>query len=123
MNKQIEEMAKAIFETGEAIEEIDLRCACLHGADSDSETKFMRIARHLYRSGYRKANDVAREIFAEIAKFIFSEIPNELTPIYKKELNYRDGVISGKREAFFEVLNHLDKELRKKYEREGADDA
>jgi ribosomal protein S27AE len=57
MNKHIEEMAKAIFKTGEAIEGIDLVYASLHGADADSETKFMRIARHLYRNGYRKSTD------------------------------------------------------------------
>lgn len=122
MNKQIEkikEMARAIYETGEAVEEIDLRYACLHGADSDSETKFMRIARHLHNNDYRKSTDVAREIFEEIVKFIFSEIPDELMPIYKAEKDFRDGVISGKREAFFKVLAHLDNHLRKKYESEG----
>ena len=61
MNKQIEEMARAIFETGEAIEEIDLRYACLHGADNDNETKFMRIARHLYLCDYRKVSQEGAE--------------------------------------------------------------
>ena len=64
--------------------------------------------------------DVAREIFADIAKFIFSEIPNELMPIYK-ERDFSDGIILGKRDAFFKVLNHFDNHIRKKYESEGAE--
>lgn len=104
MDKQTEEikaMAKAIFETGEAIEGIDLVYASLHGADSDSETKFMRIAKHLYCNDYRKASDVAREIFAEIKQYFIVKNLGLLNATYTKD--------------FF-------RELQKKYEREEAND-
>ena len=68
--KQIEEikqLARDIFEPREAIDGIDLAFAAVHGADRD-DTHFMRIATHLYGKSYRKASDVAREIFAEIEK-------------------------------------------------------
>ena len=104
MNKQIEEikeMARAIYETGEAVEEIDLRYACLHGADSDSETKFMRIARHLYHNDYRKSTDVAREIFAEIDKLVYRLL---------NDVRYIAG------DLVWDI-----NELKKKYESEGAE--
>ena len=68
--KQIEEikqLARDIFERGTALDGIDFVHAAVNGADDDPESHFMRIARHLYvTKGYRKASDVAREIFAEI---------------------------------------------------------
>lgn len=67
--KQIEEikqLARDIFERGTALDGIDFVHAAVNGADRD-DTHFMRIARHLYcNKGYRKASEVAREIFAEI---------------------------------------------------------
>ena len=113
MNKQIEEikeMARAIFETGEAIEEIDLRYACLHGADSDSETKFMRIARHLYHNDYRKSTDVAREIFAEIEDAL------DNLDTYGCTEEGCDACVT------FEDVRRLLERLKKKHESEGADD-
>ena len=65
--KQIEEikqLARDIFERGTALDGIDFVHAAVNGADDDPESHFMRIARHLYvTKGYRKASDVAREIF------------------------------------------------------------
>lgn len=119
MNKQIDDMVTLMCEERKKHKSCK---ACKSG--NPNENAYCRIehyAEALYNADYRKASSVAREIFAEIAKFIFSEIPNELMPIYK-ERDFRDGVIFGKREAFFEVLNHLDNHLRKKYESEGADD-
>ena len=116
MNKQIEELAHLVCER-------DAEDLCtLDRKRCDMKCTSGDIAKHLYSHGYRKCTDVAREIFEEIVKFIFSEIPDELMPIYKAEKDFRDGVISGKREAFFKVLTHLDNHLRKKYESEGADD-
>ena len=102
--KQIEEikqLARDIFERKTAIDGIDLAFAAAHGADRD-DTHFMRIARHLYcNKGYRKASEVAREIFAEI------------------ENNYADFLFDGHHNIV--VLTEKDFiELKKKYESEGA---
>ncbi len=51
--KQIEEMARDIFEPKVAIDSIDLAFAAIHGADKP-DSHFMRIAQHLYNAGYRK---------------------------------------------------------------------
>lgn len=52
--KQIEEMAKAIFESGVAIDGIDCAFAAVHGANM-KDSHFMRIAKHLVcNKGYRK---------------------------------------------------------------------
>ena len=109
MNREIEEMKTVI------------NCAVFSDFKNGHGVCIKTISEHLYNAGYRKSTDVAREIFEEIVKFIFSEIPNELMPLYKRERDFTDGVIFGKREAFFEMLNHLDRELRKKYESEGEE--
>jgi hypothetical protein len=106
MKKQVEGMAKAIFETGEAIEENDLVYASLHGADADSETKFMRIARHLYRNGYRKASDVIAEVL---------EILSELKEDYLADDDVREACAISYAEIKIVAL-------KQKYESEGADD-
>lgn len=54
MNKQIEEMARDIFESRVAIDGIDLAFATVYGADM-VDSHFMRIAKHLVcNKGYRK---------------------------------------------------------------------
>ena len=68
--EEIKQLARDIFETRVAIDGIDLAFAAAHGADRD-DTHFMRIATHLYGKGYRKASEVAREIFAEIEYLIW----------------------------------------------------
>ena len=60
--------------------------------------------------------EVAREIFEEIAKATFSKIPDKIMLI-SNERDYSDGVIIGKREAFFEMANII-AELKKKYTEE-----
>ena len=57
--------------------------------------------------------EVAREIFEEILRTIFSKIPNKIMLI-NQERGFSDGVIFGKREAFFDMVNNL-AELKKKY--------
>lgn len=76
MNKQIEEMARTIFESHVAIDGIDLAFSAVHGADME-DSHFMRIAGHLYRNGYRKASDVAAEIFAEIELLLSANMSGE----------------------------------------------
>ena len=55
--KQIEEMAKDIFESRVAIDGIDIAFAAVHGADK-ADSHFMRIAKHLVcNKGYRKQSE------------------------------------------------------------------
>ena len=73
MEKQIEEikqLARAIYERGTALEGIDFVHAAVNGADDDPESHFMRIARHLYAEGYRKASEVAREVIEKLEQEI-----------------------------------------------------
>ena len=71
-------------------------------------------ARKHYDDGYNTAkSEVAREIFEDITKNVFSKIPNKIYLI-NNEQGYSDGVIIGKREAFFEMIEII-AELKKKY--------
>ena len=128
MNKQIEEiraMARAIYETGEAIEEIDLRYACLHGADNDSETKFMRVARHLHRNGYRKQEwiSVDERLPSHLQKVLVCDsFGNMVTAIFLSFDNGGCDWCSAVR-IVHEVTHWMAlPETPKKYESEGADD-
>lgn len=68
----------------------------------------------LFAAGYRKAPDVAREIFEEIKIAAASKIPSNIRPIFKKDLRYGDGVRLGKSQALCEVLG-LISGIEKKY--------
>jgi len=59
--KQIEEMARDIFEPRVAIDGIDIAFAAVHGADRDAENHFMRIAGHLYEKCWRKQEWISVE--------------------------------------------------------------
>ena len=59
-DKQIEEMAKDIDKSPWRIEQ------AWRGCNINS----IEIAEHLYTAGYRKASEVAREIFEEIEKLL-----------------------------------------------------
>ena len=93
--EEIKQLARDIFETREAIDGIDLAFAAVHGADRD-DTHFMRIATHLYGKSYRRASDVAREIFGELEAtfngdgfhyFIAEPIFDKLKKKYESEAN------------------------------------
>ena len=107
MDKQIEEikqLARDIFEPKTAIDGIDLAFAAVHGADRD-DTHFMRIATHLYGKGYRKAFDVAREVFAEIERIAMSKIDGDLSIAVLNDTYYIEAI----------------DEIKKKYESEGGE--
>lgn len=63
-DKQIEEMAKDICKFGCVC--TCLECEYVKLADDDCACIDVKIAEGLYNAGYRKASDVAEEIFAEI---------------------------------------------------------
>ena len=71
-------------------------------------------AEALYNAGYRKASDVAEEIFAEIAKSVALKIPPHIRLIFKNDVVFQDGLREGKTDALREVL-FIVAELRKKY--------
>lgn len=71
MNKQIEEMAKVLCGMSRECAKCRLNGICLARTSADV----------LYTAGYRKASDVAMEIFAEIEKFNRPPLP-ECEPVY-----------------------------------------
>ena len=93
MNKQIEEMANAYYE---AI----LKARATLGSMNHGAPKW--YAKELYAKGYRKASDVAREIFEEIDKLVYRLL---------NDVHYIAG------DLVWDI-----NELKKKYESEGADD-
>ena len=92
-DKQIEEMALALSEGGCGKE-----CDCIQGDKFNCHLLYS--ASVLYNAGYRKASDVAREIFEEL----------EAMP--KDQPSY----------VLYVFLTKKIADLKKKYESEGADD-
>ena len=90
--KQIEEMARLLCGQAKSCNECSVHKPCL----------MMNCARILTDNGYRKASDVAREIFEELEKLML------------------DGAIGGKYPT--KVINpEKYDELKKKYESEGGE--
>ncbi len=122
-DKQIEEikqLAKDIFAPKVALDGIDLAFASVHGADME-DSHFMRIAKHLYGKGYRKASDVENAIYAAIKK----DFSLAIERLKKAKLNligdmriYADGKLSAYQSFLFD-LPHIIKLYK---ESEGADD-
>lgn len=117
--KQIEEMRYYIHEA-----EVKFCVHCRSRRCQECEYYFAKtdcrnqlFAEHLYAKGYRRASDVAREIIEDLTRMVFSKIPNKLLLISGGQ-DFTDGIIDGKREAYFDMLNYL-AELKKKYESEG----
>ncbi len=122
--KQIEEikqLARDIYERGTALDGIDFVHAAVNGADDDPESHFMRIARHLYvTKGYRKASEVAREIFAEIEELlnvqtkIACETRDKHKETFEPNLSFL-AMLDGRIYSLRVVEEHIT-ELKKKYE-------
>ena len=105
-DKQIDEMAKIMCE----------ECAkdtspCHYAKAGNMCDSVLKVAEFLYNAGYRKASDVAREIFeafeGEMRSLI--EVCNDL---YNDS---DDGYYVGKGDAFFTAIIHLDELIKKKY--------
>ena len=97
-DKQIEEMAEAIFQN----------CNCgLFFSETEKISNFI-----INKQGYRKASEVAREMFAEFRTEMRSliETSNEL---YIKSGD--DDYYLGKKDAFFTAILHLEELIKKKY--------
>ena len=81
-DKQIEEMYKDVYEAIEHNSVIDITHGGYIGISTDGLTK------ELYDDGYRRAEDVAREIFEEIEK-VFINNHVESFKNYRDEMVYR----------------------------------
>lgn len=62
-------------------------------------------------TGYR--SEVAREIFEKLLKTVSQKMPTKLLLVIHQK-GYDDGVVQGKREAFFDIIEVVS-ELKKKY--------
>lgn len=107
MNREIEEMAKTLCGQKEH------SCA---ECDSCDLCEFWLEASILYANGYRKATDVAREIFEGIKQHLEKQI-NAILMFGKDD----DDFYSGELHALNVLQNYI-KAVKKKYESEGADD-
>lgn len=75
-NKQIAEIAKDIYDTGVAIDGVDLAFGLF-----DNDDHFHRIAKELYSKGYRKQSDTVREFVSKIdGEIQHTTIVNDYTP-------------------------------------------
>lgn len=68
--KQIEEMKSIIDKAEEEYSEIWNEWFYDHKEGTKIDNEFLFFAKLLYNAGYRKASDVAEEIFAEIDKLL-----------------------------------------------------
>lgn len=119
--KQIEEMEIALRE---AQHELDKAWhECLHNKGTQPRREFLFTAQYLVENkGYRKASDVAREIFADLENSI-----DGLLKVYIEERAKEYAIdtplaeyLSGKIDACSSVKFRL-AELKKKYESEGTE--
>ena len=107
MNKQIEEMAKVIYDE--------------FGTMVVAEADATAISVHLTRNGYCKASDVASEIFAEIEQEISAALKSNykvLPQVIDSDELYH--TVQGKISALCGIEGFI-AELKKKYESEGAE--
>lgn len=74
--EQIEEMAKAIYKSGVAIDGTDIAFGLY-----DTDTHFHRMAAKLYEAGYRNAEEVRKEtvraIYEEVEKIPYHNLSDE----------------------------------------------
>ena len=64
--EQVEEMAYSVCTMGELSEYITDCSKC--GYNDERDCKVLKFARKIYDAGYRKQNDTAREILAEVSR-------------------------------------------------------
>ena len=115
MEKPIDEMAKVLGE----IQEFGINRPRDEGRYPVLYPSNKEVADYLISKSYRKASDVAREIIEDLTRMVFSKIPNKLLLISGGR-DFTNGIIDGKREAYFDMLNYL-AELKKNYESVGGE--
>ncbi len=73
------------------------------------------------RAVEKAKTDVAREIFEELVREVYSKIPDKILPVtfgeMSRHLDYNDGLNFGSRNAYFDTLKII-AELKKKYTEE-----
>ena len=105
-DKQIEEMASVLMSKCDS--EID----CSKKADCD-----LCRAEHLYEKGYRKASEVAREIFEEIENAL--ELLRRCVEEGRKNDSIKYQQLHDGRILSIEAIDYFIEELKKKYTEEG----
>ena len=105
------------------IEEIDHIESVLWEANhSKSVLDYRWLAQALYSNGYRKASDIAREIFEEIEQKIAAALKSNYKVLPQVIDSYEIyHTVQGKISALRGINDFID-ELKKKYESEGVDD-
>ena len=117
MNKQIEEMEIALHESQHEYDKAWHECFHHKGVRPERENVF--YAKYLIeKKGYRKQEDVAREIFAKLEEEIEPALESNYRA-YEKYLNAQDSPtllrIGGKIDALRGIYCFIE-ELKKKYE-------
>ena len=118
MNKQIEEMAKALLDSEVVIDGLDRAFARVRGVEN---SRFEKMARYLVDTqGYRKSTDVAMEIFEKVTQAIKKgtveanqKIINSTTVLDFREILMHTG------EMYAGYIGKSICEVFKKYESEG----
>lgn len=117
MNREIEEMARVLNECcnvydeqGNHIRNKCYECECWSDDNHCCCSYNSKEAEALYNAGYRKASDVARDIFGDIER---------LLDTYSSAQCYQGEVFVQK--SFDYELEEAIAELRKKYESEGEE--
>ena len=109
-DKQIEEMANVINE----MDEINAHYYDQYMQECEAFANAGEIAQALYNAGYRKASEVAREIFEEIERYLRL---NEDIVIKCKEENGEQNreYFKGKLAAYLQIRGFIDIELKRQY--------
>ena len=111
--KQIEEMKNIIDKAEEEYSELWNEWFYDHKESTKIDNEFLFFAKMLYDAGYRKASEVAEEIFAEIEREIKSSVEVIITIKDEEEDGWYDGELN-----MLGMLGRYIAELKKKYESE-----
>lgn len=116
LEKQIEEMAKVMHERCREISEDTEGIAKLEAQGKTMPDDFAEV---LYNAGYRKATDVAEEIFAEIQAEIKAALDSNYKALPQVEMSEELwSCVRGKIDCLRGLDDFID-ELKKKWEVEG----
>ena len=120
-DKQIEEMAKVLCCDYDDC----TQCICKSIESEGDGCTVKSDCEKLYNADYRKASDVAREIFEEIDESfsqMLEEAENTIADAIQEENRSVARIAQYGRDVLILARNTLGKILKKKYESEGADD-
>ena len=105
-NKQIKEMANIVS-----------KCTTSWLRNETPKALPNHIAEALYNTGYRKASEVAREIFAEIEEYM-TPLENWFLAMKQQNQDCSEEYWNGKLSAFKQLRGFIDTNLKAKYTEE-----